>query len=126
MRTSASDPRTSTLGGVEPRYLQIVDDIRRRISTGALRAGDRVPSTRQITREWGVAMATATRVLATLRDEGLVRPAPGTGTVVVERPAMPVRTDHRRPVRTPEITLTTRRVVTAAVAIADAEGLAGL
>jgi DNA-binding transcriptional regulator YhcF (GntR family) len=111
---------------VEPRYLQIVEDIRRRISTGALRPGDRVPSTRQITREWSVAMATATRVLATLRNEGLVQSAPGAGTVVAERPAAPPRTERARRGRTPEITLTTERIVAAAVAIADVEGLAAL
>jgi len=36
-----------------------------------------------IAREWGVAMATATKALAVLRQEGLARPEPGVGTVVV-------------------------------------------
>ena len=66
----------------DPPYARIVAEIRRRIAAGELRAGDRVPSTRQIIREWGVAMATATRVLATLRREALVRTVPGVGTVV--------------------------------------------
>gem|GEM_PF-395543 len=66
----------------DPPYARIVAEIRRRIAAGELRAGDRVPSTRQIIREWGVAMATATRVLATLRRESLVRTVPGVGTVV--------------------------------------------
>ena len=42
-----------------------------------------MPSAREITRRWGVAIATATRVLAALRDDGLVRAVPGVGTVVV-------------------------------------------
>jgi AcrR family transcriptional regulator len=126
MRTSALVACTSTLGGVEARYLQIAEDIRRQISTGALRAGDRVPSTRRITREWGVAMATATRVLTTLRDEGLVRTAPGSGTVVAGRTGSASRIEGRRPGRTADVGLTRDRVVTAAVAIADAEGLTAL
>ena len=73
----------------EPPYLQIVADLRKRIASGELQVGARVPSTREITREWGVAMATATKVLAALRQEGLVRSVPGVGTVVEARPEVP-------------------------------------
>lgn len=71
----------------EPPYAKIAAELRRRITDGELRPGDRVPSTRQITRQWGVAMATATKVIATLTREGLVRPVPGVGTVVEASPA---------------------------------------
>jgi AcrR family transcriptional regulator len=67
------------------RYAQIAAELRRRIEQGELAPGSRVPSTREITARWGVAMATATRVLATLREAGLVRAVPGVGTVVAER-----------------------------------------
>jgi DNA-binding transcriptional regulator YhcF (GntR family) len=100
----------------DPPYLHIAAVIRHRIETGALRPGDRVPSTRQVVRDFGVAMATATRALAVLRDEGLVVTRPGSGTVV--RPPDPP-TRRRAPV--PE--LTTDRIVTTAMAVADAEGL---
>lgn len=69
-----------------PPYLRIVADIRRRIGSGELRPGDRVPSARQITRDHGVAIATATKVLAELRREGLVEAVPGRGTVVTAGP----------------------------------------
>ncbi|GAB3950742.1 hypothetical protein GCM10027614_51630 [Micromonospora vulcania] len=36
-----------------PPYLRIVGELRRRITAGELGPGDRVPSTRQIVREWG-------------------------------------------------------------------------
>jgi DNA-binding GntR family transcriptional regulator len=65
-----------------PPYLQIARRIRDQIVAGELRDGDPVPSARQITREWNVAMATAAKVLSTLRSEGLVRTVPGRGTVV--------------------------------------------
>ncbi|MFC9229991.1 TetR/AcrR family transcriptional regulator C-terminal domain-containing protein [Streptomyces decoyicus] len=110
-----------------PPYRRIVDTIRRRIDTGELTPGDRVPSTRRITQEWGVAMATATKVLTTLRQEGLVRAVPGVGTVVAE----PQRADRsgaareRRP-RETDSGLSRESVVRAGVKVADAEGLRAL
>src|SRR5580698_9670094 len=74
-----------------PPYAQIAAELRDQIETGALAPGDRVPSTRAITQRWGVAMATATKALAALRQEGLVRPVPGVGTVVADRPPAPGR-----------------------------------
>ncbi|NYV76440.1 GntR family transcriptional regulator, partial [Streptomyces sp. UH6] len=65
-----------------PRYSRIVTELRQRIESGELAPGERVPSTREITKEWGVAMATATKVLTELRHQGLVRAVPGVGTVV--------------------------------------------
>ncbi|MDT7843361.1 TetR/AcrR family transcriptional regulator C-terminal domain-containing protein [Streptomyces justiciae] len=69
-----------------PPYLRIAAEIRDRILSGELVAGQRVPSTRQIVREHGVAMATAAKALGALRDQGWVRSVPGGGTIVLERP----------------------------------------
>lgn len=101
---------------------RVAADIRERISTGEYPPGTKVPSTREITRSWGVAMATATRVLGLLRDEGLVQVVPGVGTVVAGAPA-------RGRVGRPNAGGTgaaRARIVAAAIDIADAEGLAGL
>jgi DNA-binding transcriptional regulator YhcF (GntR family) len=103
---------------VEPPYLRIAGDIRRRIAVGELAPGDRVPSTRRITQEWGVAMATATKALAALNQEGLVRAVPGVGTVV----AAPERERRAAPGRR----LTREGVIRAAIALVDTEGLAAL
>jgi AcrR family transcriptional regulator len=121
-----------------PPYAQIAAELRDQIEQGTLAPGDRVPSTREITQRWGVAMATASKALAALRREGIVHPIPGVGTVVGHRqPA------HGRPVAlTPPATpagpaavrrrgasdprLAPDRIVAAAMAVADAEGLAGL
>ncbi|MFC6019327.1 TetR/AcrR family transcriptional regulator C-terminal domain-containing protein [Plantactinospora solaniradicis] len=113
----------------EPPYRRIVAEIQRRIGAGELRPGDRVPSTRQITAEWGVAMATATKVLTALREAGLVRPVPGVGTVVAEpepQPSPPARSGGRRTVRDSDPGLTRERVVRTAIEVADAEGFAAL
>ena len=95
-------------------YRRIVEDVRRRIEAGELKPGDKVPSARQITSEWGVAIATATKAHATMREEGLTIARPGVGTVVAG-PAP--RRDHE---------LTKERIVAAAIAIADHEGMAEL
>jgi DNA-binding transcriptional regulator YhcF (GntR family) len=121
-----------------PRYAQIAAELRDQIEKGTLAPGDRVPSTREITQRWGVAMATATKALAALRQEGIVRPIPGVGTVVGDR-----QPSHGRPLAlaspatqpgpaaarrrgTSDSRLAPDRIVAAAIAVADAEGLAGL
>ncbi|MFC8452486.1 TetR/AcrR family transcriptional regulator C-terminal domain-containing protein [Kitasatospora sp. NPDC057223] len=135
-----------------PPSVRILTELRRRIAAGELSPGDRVPSTRRITQEWGVAMATATKALSTLRQEGLVRAVPGVGTVVAgpsaaapapsapppsEPPAPPASpapppqggapaTAPVRRARGAERELTRERIVRAAVGIADAEGIGAL
>jgi DNA-binding GntR family transcriptional regulator len=71
-----------TLQRPDPPYLQVVAAIRDRIAAGELQEGDRVPSAREMTREWKISLATASKALATLRSEGLVRAVQGVGTVV--------------------------------------------
>lgn len=124
----------------ESPYRQIAGELRARILAGDLRPGDRVPSVRQIAQRWGVAAATATRVTAVLRDEGLVEARVGSGTVVSgqvrrERAGRPVTkpgpvTETGRPVteptapRTPsDQGLSRDHLLRAAIEIADAEGL---
>ncbi|MFJ9419265.1 TetR/AcrR family transcriptional regulator C-terminal domain-containing protein [Streptomyces sp. NPDC101227] len=110
----------------EPPYLRIAGEIRRRITDGELAPGDAVPSTRQVAREWGVALATAAKALTALRSEGLVETRPRTGTVVAATaPApSPRRRQSSGPVFEGELTLD--RIVRAAIDIADAEGLSAL
>jgi len=113
----------------QPPYRRIADEIRARIADRELRPGDPVPSARGITREWGVALATATKVLATLNAEGVTRSLPGRGTVVaaLAGPAQPAsvaaRVAHRNE---GDSDLTRERIVAAAIRVADGEGLAQL
>jgi AcrR family transcriptional regulator len=99
---------------VEPPYRRIVRDVRRRIEAGELRPGDRVPSARAITLQWGVAIATATKAHAALREEGLTVARPGVGTVVAGPSAGRDRD------------LSLPRIVAAAIALADRDGLGDL
>ncbi|ODU03923.1 MAG: GntR family transcriptional regulator [Pseudonocardia sp. SCN 72-86] len=106
---------------------EITAQLRARIRSGELAAGARVPSTREIVRRHGVAMATATKVLTALRQEGLVVARPGVGTVVAGGTLLDkgARTVTSAP-RAADGTLDRAAVVAAAVAVADAEGLEAL
>ncbi|WP_328470561.1 TetR/AcrR family transcriptional regulator C-terminal domain-containing protein [Actinoplanes sp. NBC_00393] len=98
----------------QPAHRRIAAEIADRIVSGELAPGDRIPSTRQIVADHGVAMATASKVIAALREQGLVQAVPGSGTVVSHGAGSAPATPDRE------------RVVLAAVQIADAEGLPGL
>ncbi|MGP4097414.1 TetR/AcrR family transcriptional regulator C-terminal domain-containing protein [Nonomuraea sp. KM90] len=101
----------------DPPYRRIVEELRARILSGDLRSGARMPSIRQIAQRWGVAIATATKVMAALRDEGLVVARVGAGTVVAARP------DLQQPEPPPRQALNREHVLRTAIEIADAEGL---
>jgi DNA-binding GntR family transcriptional regulator len=60
----------------------VVHHIRGQIERGELKDGDTVPSARQLSKDWDIALATATKALAALRSEGLTRAVVGVGTVV--------------------------------------------
>ncbi|MEU8631554.1 GntR family transcriptional regulator [Amycolatopsis sp. NPDC048633] len=98
------------------KYALIAEELRGRITRGELRPGARVPSTRRLATDHGVAMATAAKALALLSQEGLVRAEPRSGTVVAGR--------ERR--GGSQQALTRERIVRTAIDIADAEGLAAL
>jgi DNA-binding transcriptional regulator YhcF (GntR family) len=98
------------------KYVAIADELRGRIVRGELPPGARVPSTRRLAADHGVAMATAAKALALLSQDGLVRAEPRSGTVVAGR-------DRRGG---SQQALTRERVVRTAIDIADAEGLAAL
>ncbi|WP_164000619.1 TetR/AcrR family transcriptional regulator C-terminal domain-containing protein [Pyxidicoccus caerfyrddinensis] len=109
----------------DPPSVRIVTELRRRIAAGELRPGARVPSTRQVAKEWGVALATAARALDALGREGLTRAIPRVGTVVAPAgPAAP--SPRRRPSVEADASLTRERIVRAAMGIADAQGIAAL
>ncbi|GAA4905095.1 TetR/AcrR family transcriptional regulator C-terminal domain-containing protein [Streptomyces coeruleoprunus] len=117
---------TTADAAAEPPYLRIAADLRRRIASGELAPGDRVPSTRRLAEQWGVALATATKALTTLRLEGYVEARPRAGTVVAARRTTPEGPRRQPPAAAPEHDLTRERIVRAAIDIADAEGLAAL
>jgi len=55
-----------------PPYLQVADDLRAAIASGRYSPGERLPSGRDMAREYGVALMTVQRALTTLADEGRI------------------------------------------------------
>ncbi|MFC0031005.1 GntR family transcriptional regulator [Micromonospora chaiyaphumensis] len=55
-------------------------------SSGELKPGDKLPSTRELAETYGVHMNTASRALPLLHDRELITGQPGRGTYVAERP----------------------------------------
>ncbi|MET9318517.1 GntR family transcriptional regulator [Kribbella sp. NPDC003505] len=106
----------------EAPYQVIAAELRRRIEAGELRPGERVPSTRALVRDFGVAMATATKALQVLQADRLVHASPGVGTVVGPPPRS--RRTAAGPDDLPD--LDRDEIVRMGIAIADAEGLAAL
>lgn len=116
-----------------PPYQAIAAQIRARITSGDLRPGDRVPSIRQIAQWWGVAIATVTKVTATLRAEGLVEAKVGSDTVVsahgarersISSPATNTVSQGTLRLQAPADRDSHRkRLLQSAIAAADTEGL---
>ncbi len=84
------DPRT----GVAP-YRQLVDQIRQAVSLGLLRAGDRLPSVRQVVTQITINPNTVHRAYRDLEHEGVVEGRPGLGTFVIGTPSSPPSSEVR-------------------------------
>jgi DNA-binding transcriptional MocR family regulator len=73
-----------------PLYQRLAAQIERGIATGALRAGDRLPSVRQLSQQHGVSMSTALQAFRHLENHGVVLARPKSGYFVAPRtPALP-------------------------------------
>ena len=73
-----------------PLYQQLAAQIERGIASGALRAGDRLPSVRQLSQQHGVSMSTALQAFRHLENHGVVQARPKSGYFVAARtPALP-------------------------------------
>jgi molybdate-binding protein/DNA-binding transcriptional regulator YhcF (GntR family) len=66
----------------KPLYLQIIESIRDEIISGALKAGDPLPSVRQMTTRWKCTTGTVQRAYQELAHQRLINSRPGIGTRV--------------------------------------------
>ena len=93
-------------------YQKVADEIGALISAGTLRAGERVPSVRRLSRQQGVSVSTVLQAYQRLEDIGLIEARPQSGYYVRRR---------RAEVEEPETSRPPRRVLTVEVnALADA------
>ena len=77
----SADPKIDR-DSFEPPYHQLAAILRRQISTGRLRPGDRLPSEAQLCELYEVSPMTVRRALNILLDEGLATASRGRGTFV--------------------------------------------
>ena len=110
MSIVALDPADPT-----PIYAQLERGLRAAIATNRLRAGDQLPTVRQLAVELRVNANTVARVYAELERAGVLETRRGVGSFICATPAQahPPR-DHERRVRT---------FVTRVLAEADAAGV---
>lgn len=81
-------PRTLAILPDVPKYRDIADDIRNRISTGDFPVGGRLPNLRELRREYDAAEHTVRNALKILKEEGLLRISQGLPMVVLRAPDM--------------------------------------
>jgi GntR family transcriptional regulator len=65
-----------------PRWVQVAAVMRKRIESGELAQGSPLPSEFRMSEEYGIARTTVRKVVAALREEGLVYTVPNLGTFV--------------------------------------------
>jgi molybdate-binding protein/DNA-binding transcriptional regulator YhcF (GntR family) len=72
-------------------YEEIAESLRRRIASGELGPGDRLPAVRELARRWGCTPGTVNRAYVQLGQEGLVAGHRGGGTRVAPNPLQPAQ-----------------------------------
>ncbi|WP_381805491.1 GntR family transcriptional regulator [Streptomyces niveus] len=65
-------------------YQRIVQDVRDKVRSGRLPAGEKLPSTRELAEEYGVAPGTVQRALTELRSAGLIYSHQGRGSFITD------------------------------------------
>ena len=70
----------------QPIYVQIVEQIRRLVSSGELKPGDQLPTVRQLATELRVNFNTVARAYRMLDESGVISTQQGRGTYITEKP----------------------------------------
>jgi GntR family transcriptional regulator len=105
-----------------PIYRQIVDQIRRQVASGQLRAGDELPSVRALAQEHAINPMTASKAYSLLEAEGLLERRRGMGMVVAEVRPVP-RTRQRLSLLEPALRAAARQAAQLGLASDDALAL---
>lgn len=74
--------------GPEPLYRQLIEQVRRLVASGSLRAGDELPSVRSVAQEHAINPMTVSKAYSLLEAEGVLARKRGLGMVVADVPAV--------------------------------------
>lgn len=69
----------------KPLYLQIIDDIRYQVKTGAIKVGDQIGSQNELAENYSVSLITIKKALSELIKEGILYSRVGKGTYVASK-----------------------------------------
>lgn len=79
----------------KPAYLQIIEQVKFALATGALRPGDQLPSIRALAEQLRINRNTVAKAYGEMEHEGVVTTEQGRGVFCCE-PASPLRIQARR------------------------------
>lgn len=71
-----------------PLYLQVIEQVRRRVAVGDLAPGAELPSIRQLAADLNVSVITIKRAYLELEHDGIIETRQGKGSVVVDNPSI--------------------------------------
>ena len=79
---------TISLGDPRPLYLQVIEQVKRRVAVGDLPSGAELPSIRELAAGLKVSVITIKRAYLELEREGVIATRQGKGSVVTDRPGL--------------------------------------
>ena len=79
---------TISLGDPRPLYLQVMEQIKRRVAVGDLAPGAELPSIRELAAGLQVSVITIKRAYLELERDGVIATRQGKGSVVADRPGL--------------------------------------
>jgi GntR family transcriptional regulator len=86
--------RLSPSSGV-PVYLQIIEQVKHAIATGAVNAGEQLPSVRQMAEDLLINPNTVARAYRELEQEGIIELKHGAGAFISDSIAPPSKSIHK-------------------------------
>ncbi|HEX5069580.1 MAG TPA: GntR family transcriptional regulator [Vicinamibacterales bacterium] len=86
----------------KPVYLQLVDQVKASVASGAARAGDPLPSIRPLAEELRVNRNTIAKAYTELENQGVIETLPGKGCFITSQPS-PLRKEARLKLVTQEL-----------------------
>ncbi|HEY4359476.1 MAG TPA: GntR family transcriptional regulator [Bryobacteraceae bacterium] len=78
-----------------PLYVQLMEQVKHALETGALRAGDQLPAIRKVAEDLVMNPNTVVRAYRELQHEGIIELRHGSGAYISERAAGPARVTRK-------------------------------